>query len=88
MYNRTQSLKFLCSSCVSSCESYIKQLERVQRRATKMADAKGMQFSSERFSLQRLEDRRIRGDLIQFFKFENQIDLINCRKPLGKMGIK
>jgi hypothetical protein len=66
----------------------IKLLEQVQRRATKIADTKGMQYEDrlEQFNLQRLEDRRMRGDLIQFFKFENKIDLINWRKPLRKMG--
>ncbi len=41
----------------------------------------------KQFNLQKLEDRRIRDDLIQFFKFKNQIDLINWRNPFRKMGL-
>ncbi len=36
--------------------------------------------------LQKLEQRRERGDLIQFFKFNNKMDEINWTKPLKKMG--
>ena len=40
----------------------------------------------EVFDLQKLVLRRERGDLIQFFKFEKNIDKINWLKPITKMG--
>ena len=54
-------------------------LEKVQQRATKLIHAlRGLSYDQrcESLGIPNLTDRRIRGDLIQFFKFENKFDEI------------
>ncbi len=61
------------------------RLERVQRRATKvMHDLKRFDYSTRlvKLNLSTLEERRKRGDLIQFFKLVNGIEKINWRRHL------
>ena len=57
----------------------IKALEGVQHRATKIAHSMKRHSYEERceqLDLTSLENRRIRGDMIQHFKFENDIDSV------------
>jgi len=70
--------------CVQVWSPYLKKdielIERVQRRATKLV--KGLKFKSyeERLSalgITLLEQRRVRGDLIQCFRILNGFDKVN-----------
>ncbi len=49
---------------------------------------KGMRYEErlDVFELQMLDKRRQRGDLVQFYKFDKNIDSINWLKPIKKMG--
>lgn len=65
-------------------KSDIDKLEQVQRRATKLVPAvKPLEYSErlERFNLTTLEERRIRGDVIQQYKILKGIDKINWFHP-------
>jgi ribonuclease P/MRP protein subunit RPP40 len=58
----------------------IQALENVQRRATKQVkQLKNLSYEErlEKLNLPTLEERRTRGDLIQFFKFNSKINTIN-----------
>jgi len=58
----------------------IEALERVQRKATKLVkEFKHLDYLErlEKLGLTTLEERRDRGDLIQFFKEISEIDIIN-----------
>lgn len=73
--------------CVQAWCPYLKKdvdiLERVQRRATKMiAGLRNVKYEDRLVStgLLPLDKRRVRGDLIQVFKFINNIDKIDYRK--------
>lgn len=58
----------------------VEKLERIQRRATKMSpQLKKLDYSNriKRLELTKLETRRKRGDLIQFYKILNSIDNVN-----------
>jgi ribonuclease P/MRP protein subunit RPP40 len=46
-----------------------KQIEKIQRRATKIPSLKGLSYQERFFvlNLPSLEKRRVRGDLIEFF---------------------
>ena len=63
----------------------VDKLERVQRRATKVAHCMRNKTYEERlvaFNLTTLEERRIRGDLIQLFKINRGIEQVNwIREP-------
>ena len=65
------------------CPSFktdISILERVQRRATKLVKSIKDKSYDERLgilNLQNLEDRRLRGDLIQTYKLVNGVEKIN-----------
>ena len=53
-------------------KKHIKLIERVQRRATKLVpELKNLEYSErlERLGLTTLEERRVRGDMIQTYKF-------------------
>ena len=55
-----------------------RQIESIQRRATRIPDLKGLSYEDRLFALNlpSLEKRRLRGDLIEFFKIMNgKIDL-------------
>ena len=57
----------------------ISALEKVQRRVTKVPiETRRLDYETRltRFGLTSLETRRIRGDLIQFFKIANKIDTV------------
>ena len=67
---------------------YLKQdirvIERVQRRATKMVpELKYLNYTErlKQLGLTTLEARRQRGDLIQYYKFVNNINLISWYHP-------
>ena len=58
----------------------IKTLEQVQRRATRIPHVLKKYNYAARcriLGLTSLKERRVRGDMIQFFKFERNLDLIN-----------
>jgi hypothetical protein len=58
----------------------IKIIEKVQRRATKLVKSiKGKSYEErlKALNLQNLEDRRLRGDLIQMFKLVNGVEKVN-----------
>ncbi|XP_065658033.1 uncharacterized protein LOC136082550 [Hydra vulgaris] len=48
-------------------------IERVQKRATKICFPKGINYE-QNMKLLKLVDGRLRGDLIQMFRFQNNID--------------
>jgi hypothetical protein len=65
-------------------KSDIRTLEKVQRRATRLPNEhRGLSYEERRknWKIQSLEERRKRGDLIQFFKFNNDMDKINWFNP-------
>ena len=73
-------------------EGDINTLERVQRLATKVAHTlKRFKYEKrcEMLKITSLKERRTRGDLIQKFKIENNLDEIewpfnpNCGQPRG-----
>jgi hypothetical protein len=69
----------------------VDMLEKVQQRATKRAPGLNDKSYSERLSvldLTTLEERRIRGDLIQQFKIVNKIDRVNWNHPLKRIESK
>lgn len=63
----------------------IKVLERVQRRATKLVPKlRNLSYQSRltKLNLTTLEDRRTRGDLIQFFKINSGFNIISWQNAL------
>ena len=76
-------LEYAVSFWSPSAKSNIATLERVQRRATKLVNSLRKVPYADRLkhlNLLSMEDRRLRGDLIQTFKIINgldKIDLIN-----------
>ena len=65
----------------------IKRLEKVQRRATKLVPSirnKSYEDRLKSLGLTSLEDRRIRGDLIQFFKFQKNLNMIEWFHPIAQ----
>ncbi len=63
----------------------IKLIEKVQRRATKLVPClKNLSYQERlaKLNLTTLEERRTRGDLIQFFKIYSGSNIINWHKPL------
>ena len=62
----------------------IKILEAVQRRATKLVySLKNLSYEDrlKKLGLTTLEERRIRGDMIQYFKCINGFNIVNWSKP-------
>ena len=60
-------------------EKDIALIENIQRKATRIPhDLRGIRYNQrlEKLGLQSLKDRRIRGDLIQWFKFTNSLNKI------------
>ncbi len=91
-YLDTNSMKLLFTSLVRPHLEYaapiwnpssigigkIKQIENIQRRATKIPELKGLTYTERLFvlNLPSLEKRRLRGDLIEFFKImKEKVDL-------------
>ena len=73
---------------VSAWNPYLKKdintLEKVQRRATKISPTiKNLTYENrlQALKLTTLEKRRIRGDLIQKFKIEKKLDIIEWENP-------
>ena len=65
------------------CKNDIKELENIQRRATKnVPELKNLPYEErlEKLKLTTLEERRIRGDMIQTFKIIKGIDNIPAEK--------
>jgi len=63
----------------------IKELERVQRRATRQIQClRGLSYEDrcEKLNLQKLDQRRIRGDMIQQFKISSGLDEVSWVRPL------
>ena len=63
---------------------YRKKDEQIQRRATKLVPSlKGVEYDERlrRLRLTTLEQRRARGDLIEFYKYTNELNLINLLLP-------
>ena len=61
-------------------QKYIKQLERVQRRSTKLVlELRNLEYPERlrRLGLTTLEERRARGDMIQTYKFVSGKEDIN-----------
>jgi hypothetical protein len=57
----------------------IRSLEKIQRKATKLVPSlkkKPYSFRLEKFKLTTLETRRKRGDLIEFYKIANKLDIV------------
>ena len=64
----------------------IKRIEKVQQRATKLVTSIKNKKYDERLKIlgmTTLENRRLRGDLIQFFKFDKNINTIEWFHPIG-----
>jgi hypothetical protein len=61
----------------------ISVLEKVQRRATRVHELKGMRYEERlhHFDFQTLKDRRRRGDLIEFYKIVHKLDGVNWFNP-------
>lgn len=73
-------LEYAVSSWNPATKTNINILERVQRRATKMVKKlKSKQYEErlQAIGLTNLEDRRVRGDLIQMYKIVYGIEKIN-----------
>ena len=70
----------------------IKKLEKVQRRATKLVpEVRSLPYASrlEALDIQSLEERRKRGDLIQYFKFYkgfNRIKWYHSNIPMASLS--
>lgn len=77
-------LEFAVSAWSPYLKKDISELEKVQKRALKIPnELKGLHSYEkrlERIGLTSLEERRKRGDVIQFFKFQNGLEIIdrNC----------
>ena len=62
----------------------IKCLENIQRRATKLVnEIKNLSYEDrlKKLGLTTLEERRVRGDLIQYYKCINGFNRVNWSKP-------
>ena len=98
MYLDHQTLKLLYTALVRPHLEYavsiwspwyktdIKILERIQKRATKLVKSIRNKTYDERLkflNLQNLEDRRLRGDLIQMYKLVNGVERVRLVKGLN-----
>ena len=88
-----ETIHYVCSTAFGICctglepllRSDIAKLEGVQRRATKVAQGmRGKKYEKRLrlLDLTTLEERRVRGDLIQWFKIKEGFEDVNfIRKP-------
>ena len=83
-------LEYAASIWCPYAEGDINKIEKVQRRATKIpyeTREKPYQVRCLLLGIQQLEARRTRGDLIQFFKIEKSLDIVNwTNKPIRIEG--
>ncbi|CAF1064320.1 unnamed protein product [Brachionus calyciflorus] len=78
-------LEYVVQVKMPTLKKDIKTIESVQRRATKLVPHfrnLGYHQRLEKLNLTTLEARRIRGDLIQMFKFSKGFDKINWFNPV------
>jgi ribonuclease P/MRP protein subunit RPP40 len=61
----------------------IEKIEKLQHRATRIHCLKGLSYEKrcEKLCLPTLEDRRLRGDMIQMYKVLNGLDAIKWHNP-------
>ena len=79
-------LEYAVSSWCPFLEKDIKEIERVQRRATKLIpELRDLNYSQRlsKLNLTDLKTRRLRGDLIQMFKLVNKMELVNFKKGIN-----
>ena len=77
-------LEFAISSWNPSLTKDIKIIEQVQRRSTKVPNSlRNLCYADrcKKLKLTSLTDRRTRGDLIQYYKIHNNIDIVNWFSP-------
>ena len=84
-------LEFAITSWCPYLKKDIDMIEKIQRRATKLVpNLKHLNYSIRlsKFGLTDLTTRRLRGDLIQLFKLNNKIELVEFIKGLtyGQSG--
>ena len=63
----------------------INSLEKIQRKATKLVPClkkKSYEYRLKEFKLTSLETRRKRGDLIEFYKIVNDLDIVELTNKL------
>ena len=78
-------LEFAITSWCPYLKKDIDMIEKIQRRATKLVpNLKHLNYSIRlsKFGLTDLTTRRLRGDLIQLFKLNNKIELVEFIKGL------
>ena len=76
-------LEYCIQACSPSLRRDINALEKVQRRATKLVPSlRNLPYEERlrRLHLPSLEDRRIRGDMIETFKILKGFDQVDARK--------
>lgn len=84
-------LEFAASAWNPYFKKDIELLEKVQQRATKRAPGLGRLPQAERLKILKLttlEERRMRGDLIQQYKIINKIDQVNWNHQPKKLEFK
>ncbi|CAF1010859.1 unnamed protein product [Brachionus calyciflorus] len=79
-------LEYVISPCSPFLEKDIKELERVQRRATKLVpELRNLEYHERlsKMNLTNLKTRRFRDDLIQIYKIINGLECINLQKGIN-----
>lgn len=79
-------LEYAISSWCPFLKKDIKEIEKVQRRATKLApELRNLDYQQRllRLNLTNLETRRLRGDFIQMYKLINNVESINLKRGVN-----